>query len=149
MRIVGDGAGTRALWQRQLYGKFSIIYLHTESVGYHESVFEAIENVINGREYELPVKRVVHRVDVAVLKTYVGQYLSKVFGLLHVTEVEGQLYLRPDPVPGAELLVPSSDTTFYFEGQPVEWEFFKDENGRVIGLGFKGQPETMGMKKQQ
>ena len=40
-----------------------------------------------------------------------------------------------------------STTTFFFEGQPVEWEFFKDEKGKVIGLGFKGQPETMGKKQ--
>ena len=147
MRIVGDGTGSRTLWQRSLSGGESLFYLHVESVAYQEAVFQVIESVINGNDYTLPTKRVLHVVDEELLKTYVGQYLSDVFGLLHITLDQGKLYLRPNPVPDSELLVPSSDSTFFFEGQPVEWEFFKDEKGKVIGLGFKDQPETMGKKQ--
>ena len=80
-------------------------------------------------------------------REYVGSYLSEKFGLLHVTEKNGKLYLWPDPIPGKEELISSSDTTFYFEGESLEWEFFKDKEGKVIGLGLKGDRGNMGSKK--
>ncbi len=50
MRIVGDGAGSRTLWQRSLSDESSIYYLHTQSVSYQEAVFQVIESVINGND---------------------------------------------------------------------------------------------------
>lgn len=145
--VVGDGKEVRASIQRYLDGDKVFIYLHSLSGSNWSGVYGAIRNIWEGKPYELPVKREVYPIDVSLYGKYTGKYLSDAFGLLHVSHENGKLYLRPDPVPGKEELVPSSNTTFYFAGQGIEWEFYLDENEQVIGLGLKGKPETMGKKQ--
>lgn len=147
VRIVGDGPNTRAIWQSNLTSDRSIIYIHSHSVNYQEQVFEAVLNIWEGKPYKLPIKRIPYLIDTSLYKSYTGKYLSKVFGLLHITESGGKLFLRPDPVPGKEELIPSSDRTFFFANQPVEWEFFLNKEGKVIGMGFKGDRANMGLKQ--
>lgn len=146
--VVGDGEEVRASIQRYLKARKVFIYLHNQSGSNWSGVYGAIRNIWQGKPYELPTKREVFPIDKSLYKNYVGQYLSEAFGLLHVSAENGRLYLRPDPVPGKEELVPSSATTFYFSGQALEWEFYLDENAAVIGLGLKGKPETMGKKQK-
>ena len=40
-------------------------------------------------------------------------------------------------------IVPSSDTTFYFRDQAVDWQIYLNEQGEVIGFGPLGQKEFM------
>ena len=146
--IVGDGENTRASMQRFIDEGSTFIYIHNFSGQHWESIYDLAKKIWKQLEYEMPAKRVIHDIDPNILDKYTGQYLSKNFGLLHVTLENGKLYLRPDPIPGKEELVPSSDTTFYFANQGLEWEFFFNDQGEVHGLGIKGKPETIGPKQQ-
>lgn len=124
-----------------------LIVIHPYSNIYFNKVFELIEHISSGKDYSLPVKRTVVELDTELLKNYVGKYESQ-FGLLHITLENGQLYLRPDPIPAKEPLIPSSETTFYFGNQDMEWEFFRDDEGQVIGLGIKGERANMGLRQR-
>jgi hypothetical protein len=112
-------------------------------------VYWVVRNIWLGDDFTMPVERDFSKydIDTKLYEKYIGSYLSKGFGLLHITVENSKLYVRPDPIPGKELLIPSSDTTFYFSDKSVEWEFFLNEDGSVKGLGFKGKPETMGTKQ--
>lgn len=123
-----------------------IIVIHPYSNIYFNKVYKLIENITNGQEYILPQKRTIVSLEKETLQKYVGRYQSQ-FGLLHITLEDGKLYLRPDPIPGKEELIPSSKTTFYFGDQDLEWEFFLDDDGKVIGLGMKGNQAGMGQRK--
>jgi|TARA_R110002033_G_scaffold110227_1_gene156080 CubicO group peptidase (beta-lactamase class C family) len=145
--IIGDGEDIRASVQRFTYQNKTLIYIHNKSGSNWKKVYNAVRNIWEGKPFEMPQKRIVYDIDTNLYQKYVGKYLSKPFGLLHITVENNKLYLRPDPIPGKEELVPSSDTTFFFSEQALEWEFFLDENGEVIGLGLKGNKETMGPKQ--
>lgn len=121
-----------------------MLVFHHYSHTYAKAVRQMIFNIWNGEPYTLPEKRVLAQVPEQVLIKYVGSYLSG-FGLVHVSLDKGKLYLRPDPVPGKEELVPSSETTFYFNNQDLHWEFFLNADGSVMGFGIKGQPDSMGL----
>ncbi len=143
---VGDGTDMRASLQRFLKYKRTFIYLHASSNVYHKSVYQVIRNIWEGKTYELPEKRKRYNIDTLLYSKYVGGYSSS-FGLLHISSDGQKLFLRPDPIPGREELVPSSDTTFYFADQNLEWEFFLNEDGEVVGFGIKGDRENMGLKQ--
>jgi len=145
--IVGDGENSRASIQHYIDDKKSFIYIHNISGKYWKQVYGLVRNIWEGKAYEMPVARSVYDIDKTHYQKYVGQYLTEAFGLLHITVENGKLYLRPDPIPGKEELIPSSETTFYFADQGIDWEFFLDEQGNVTGLGIKGRPETMGSKQ--
>ena len=143
---VGDGTNMRASFQRFLGTRNTFIYIHANSNIYHQQVYRAVRNIWEGKPYELPQKRIAYNIDTALYQKYTGSYLSN-FGLVNVSTDDGKLFLRPDPVPAKEELVPSSDTTFYFKNQNLEWEFFLDENGDVAGFGIKGDRENMGSRQ--
>lgn len=145
--IVGEGEHTRASIQYFFNGSMTFIYLHNISGTNWKGVYSVMRNIWAGKPFEMPGKRIVYDIDTNLYNKYVGKYLSEAFGLLHITAENGKLYLRPDPIPGKEELVPSSDATFYFSDQALEWEFYLDERDNVKGLGLKGKPETMGPKQ--
>lgn len=89
----------------------------------------------------------MYDIDLDLYEKYEVSYLTPGFGLLHVSVENGKLYLRPDPIPGQEELIPASDTTFYLKDRSMEWQFFLDAEGNVIGFGAKGIPESMGEKQ--
>ena len=147
--IIGDGPNIRASIQRYPETNSTFIYVHNYSGRYWKDVYWIVKNIWKGETYQLPdhiEKLKVYDIEGQLLDKYVGQYDLSGFGLLHITKQNGKLYLRPDAVPGKEELVPSSDTSFYFKEQDIEWEFFVDDKGDVIGFGFKGKPEAMGKK---
>ena len=145
--ILGDGPNIRASIQRYPETRSTLIYIHNVTGRYWKDVYWVVRNIWFGDQYTMPVPPETlerHAIDTSLYAAYVGSYLTPGFGLLHITQEHGKLYLRPDPIPGKEELVPSSDTTFYFRDQSVEWEFFLDPEGNVIGFGSRGQPGTMG-----
>ncbi len=144
--VVGDGLNMRASLQYFPENKKTLIYLHANSNIYHEKVYWAVRNIWEDKPYELPSKRKAYKIDSNLFIKYVGSYKSN-FGLLHVSESDGKLYLRPDAIPEKEELVPLSDTLFYFKGQNLEWKFYLDASGEVIGFGINGDRENMGIKQ--
>lgn len=143
---VGDGPGMRASFQRQLSDQQTLIYLHVGSNVYHQAVYEIVRAIRKGEPYVLPQKRLRYNIDTALYDKYTGSYLSN-FGLIHISTSEGRLFLRPDAIPGKEELIPSSDTTFYFKGQNLSWEFFLNDEEEVVGFGIEGDRENMGIKQ--
>jgi hypothetical protein len=148
--IIGDGPNKRASIQRYPDSNSTLIFIHNFSGRYWKDVYWVVRNIWFGDEFTMPEKKeelTEYEMDINLYKKYVGRYLTPRFGLLHITEENGKLYLRPDPIPGKEELVPSSDTTFYFKDQSVEWQFFIDDKGNVKGFGSKGRPESMGERQ--
>lgn len=149
--IIGDGPNIRASIQRYPDRNSTLIYIHNFSGKYWKDVYWIVRNIWFGNDYEMPVQQeelTEYPIDPGLYEKYVGSYLTPRFGLLHITQEDGTLYLRPNPIPGKEALVPSSETTFYFKDQSVEWEFFLDNAGNVKGFGLKGVPESMGEKQE-
>ena len=148
--IIGDGPNKRASIQRYPDNNSTLIYVHNFSGRYWKDVYWVVRNIWFGDEFTMPQKSADlsrHDIDISLYKKYTGSYLTPGFGLLHISTEDGKLFLRPDPIPGKEELVPSSDTTFYFQDQSVEWQFFLDDQGNVKGFGSKGKPESMGEKQ--
>ncbi|MCF4102514.1 serine hydrolase [Gillisia sp. M10.2A] len=145
--VVGDGTDTRSSIQRYLNSRKTLIYIHNNSGSNWKGVYGAVRKIWEGKSFEVPKKRTVYSIDKDLYSRYIGKYLSNQFGLIHITQEDGKLYLRPNPIPGKEELIPSSNTTFYFSDQAMEWEFFLDKEGNVLGLGLNGKPETMGLKQ--
>ena len=148
--IIGDGPNKRASIQRYPDSNSTLIYIHNFSGKYWEDVYWVVHNIWLGKDFTMPQKRkelTPYNIEPELYNKYVGSYLTPGFGLLHISKENGKLYLRPDPIPGKEELIPSSDSTFYFKDQSVEWQFFFDAEGNVKGFGSKGQPESMGEKQ--
>lgn len=148
--ILGDGPNKRASIQRYPESNSTLIYIHNFSGRYWKDVYWTVRNIWMGNEFIMPEAQyepTEYIIDPDLYDKYVGSYLTPGFGLLHITVENEKLYLRPDPIPGKEELVPSSDTTFYFKDQSVEWQFFLDDQGNVKGFGSKGKPESMGEKQ--
>ena len=148
--ILGDGPNKRASIQRYPERNSTLIYIHNFSGRYWKDVYWTVRNIWMGNEFIMPeaqYETTEYIIDPDLYDKYVGSYLTPGFGLLHITVENEKLYLRPDPIPGKEELVPSSDTTFYFKDQSVEWQFFLDDQGNVKGFGSKGKPESMGEKE--
>ena len=145
----GGGESVKAYLEMYLTDKKKLVILSVNSTGYIDKTYEVIRNIWAGKSYELPTKLSEYDIDPSLFEEYTGRYLTPNLGLLHVSTENGKLYLRPDPIPGKEELVPSSDSTFYFSNQDLEWQFYRNGEGKVIGFGMKGKPEAMGQKVEK
>lgn len=143
----GGGESVKAYLEMYLTDQKKLVILSVNSTGYIDKTYRAIRNIWDGKSYEIPTKLREYDIDTTLFEEYTGSYLTPNLGLLHVSTENGKLFLRPDPVPGKEELVPSSDSTFYFRNQDLEWQFYHNENGDVIGFGFKGDKKNMGVKQ--
>lgn len=103
LQHVGDGVNMRASFQRFWETEKTLIVLHVNSNVYANEAYWAIRNIWEGKPYELPRKRNIYSINPELYDKYVGKYLSG-FGLVHVTQENGKLFLRPDPVPGKKSL---------------------------------------------
>ena len=144
----GRGEGVKTYLELYLTEEKTLVMLTVHSTSYVDQTYQVIRDIWAGNPYELPTRIQAYDIDPKLYKEYTGSYLTPNLGLLHVSVENGKLYLRPDPVPGKEELVPSSDSTFYFRNQDLEWQFYRDGNGEVIGFGFKGDRKEMGMKQK-
>ncbi len=143
---VGDGTDMRASLQFWPEKDKIMIYIHPYSNQYHQEVYWLIRNIWENKAYDLPQKIKLHEIDKDLYQKYIGAYESPNFGKIHVSTEDGKLFLRPDPIPGKEELIPSSDTTFYFRNQNVHWRFYLNKDGGVEALGLKDNPDFKGFK---
>lgn len=143
----GGGESVKSYLEMYLTEEKKLVILSVNSTGYIDKTYRVIRNIWENKPYEIPVKLKEYDIDPKLFKQYTGNYLTPNLGLLHISIENGKLYLRPDPVPGKEELVPSSDSTFYFRNQDLEWQFYNNGKGDVIGFGFKGDRKNMGIKQ--
>lgn len=143
---MGQSTTANAVFTRFIDAQGAIIVLHAESVQYAHPVYTAIMKIKDDLPFVMPVKRVPHQIDPKLLKKYAGNYGENEF--MHLTVENGKLFIQPDGNPGKMEIVPSSDTTFYFADQPVDWQMFLDKNGKVIGFGPLGERKEMMMRQE-
>ena len=143
----GGGEFVKSYLELYLSENRSLIILSVDCTLYMDKIYEMIRNIWDGLSYEVPEKFKRHTIASSILQSYVGSYLLPQMGLLHVSTKNGRLYLRPDPVPGKEELVPLSDSTFIFANQDLRWQFYKSDDD-VIGFGFENKIESMGPKQE-
>ncbi len=125
----------------------SLIILSVDCTIYMDKIYAMIRNVWEGKPYVIPRKFEDHTVSANILNEYVGQYMSPQMGLLHISKDGDKIFLRPDPVPGKEELIPMTDSTFRFANQDLQWQFYR-KSGQVVGFGFEGKPDEMGLRQE-
>lgn len=138
---IGQGTNSNAVFTRFIDSQHTLIVLHDQSVQYAFPVYQMVKNIWKGEAYELPQKRVVHKIAPEIIAKYVGDYGDN--GFMHITSENGKIYIQPDGNPSRVEIIPSSDTTFYFEDQDMNWEIYLDNDGKVVGFGPLGQKEFM------
>ncbi len=142
----GGGESIKAYLELYLDEERSLALLSVDCTPYMDPVYAMIRDIWEGKDYVIPKKVETYNIDPELFQDYVGSYLLPGMGLLHVSTENGKLFLRPDPIPGKEELVPLSDSTFMFANQDLRWQFYR-KNGEVVGFGFEGKPENMGPKQ--
>lgn len=143
----GGGELIKSYLEIYLTEEKKLVILSVNSTGYIDKTYRVIRNIWENKPYEIPTQLSEYDIDPKLFQQYTGRYLTPNLGLLYISTENGKLYLRPDPVPGKEELVPSSDSTFYFRNQDLEWQFYHSGKGDVIGFGFKGDRKNMGIKQ--
>jgi len=143
---IGQGTNSNAVFTRFIDTGGVLVVLHEQSVQYAQPVYVAVKNIWENKPYVLPKKRIVHKLSVELIQKYIGNYGDN--GFMHITTEEGKLFIQPDGNPSKVQIIPSSDTTFYFEDEGMSWEIYLDEWKNVIGFGPLGQQKDM-MKRQK
>lgn len=138
---IGQGVSSNAVVTRYIDEGNLLVVLHDQSVQYALPVYQAIQNIWKVKPFEMPEKRVLHQLTEEQIAKYVGDYGDN--GFMHLTTEDGKLYIQPDGNPSRVEIIPSSDTTFYFEDQDMNWEIYLDDQGNVIGFGPLGQKDFM------
>lgn len=142
----GGGESVKAYLELYLHEEKSLALLSVDCTPYMDAIYAMIRDIWEGREYQVPQRVAAYNIDPELFEEYEGSYLLPRMGLLHISSANGKLFLRPDPIPGKEELVPVSDSTFMFANQDLRWQFYR-QHGEVVGFGFEGQPENMGPKQ--
>lgn len=138
---IGQGTSANAVFTRFIDTNADLIVLHDQSVQYAQPVYILIKNIWEGKPFEMPKKRIVHNISEELIAKYVGDYGDN--GFMHITTENGKIYIQPDGNPSRIEIIPSSDTTFYFEDQDMNWEIYLDDAGNVVGFGPAGEREHM------
>lgn len=138
---IGQGTTSNAVFTRFIDTDHVLIVLHEQSVQYAQPVYMAVQNIWEGEAFKMPQKRIVHQLTAEQIQLYVGDYGDN--GFMHLTTEDGKLYIQPDGNPSRIEIIPSSDTTFYFEDQDMNWQIYLDKTGQVIGFGSAGEPHMM------
>jgi CubicO group peptidase (beta-lactamase class C family) len=138
---IGQGTTSNAVFTRFIDTGDVLIVLHEQSVQYAQPVYVAVKNIWEEKAFSMPQKRIVHQLTPEQIHLYVGDYGDN--GFMHLTTENGKLYIQPDGNPSRIEIIPSSDTTFYFEDQDMNWQIYLDDAGQVIGFGPAGEPHIM------
>ena len=99
-----------------------------------------------GEKYELPVERVVVKVDPKLYDAYVGEYELEPGFVFTVTR-EGDHLMMQATGQGKTEAFPASETNFFFKVVRADITFVKDATGRVIHLILNQNGRQMNAKK--
>lgn len=144
----GGGEEVKTYLEFYLSEEKALVMINVQSHIHADETYQMIRNIWEGRTFELPGAKVDYKINLKLYDEYKGSYLTPNMGLLHLSVEKDKLYLRPDPIPGKERLIPSSDTTFYFKNQNLIWQIYRDEEGKVMGFGLRGDKKNMGIKQK-
>jgi hypothetical protein len=143
---MGQGSKSNAVVTRYLDSGDLLIILHDQSVQYAYQVYMTVKNLWEEKAYEIPKKRIVFTLSRNLINKYIGNYGEN--GFMHITTEDGKLFIQPDGNPSKIEIIPSSETTFYFEDQSIDWEIYLDKDGNVIGFGPAGQRNHMMIRQK-
>lgn len=143
---MGQGTTSNAVVTRYIDSGDILIILHDQSVEHAYHVYMTVKNIWEGKPYEIPEKRIVFTLSEELMNKYIGDYGEN--GFMHITTENGKLFIQPDGNPSKIEIIPSSETTFYFKDQSIDWEIYLDVDGNVIGFGPEGQPEHMMLRQK-
>jgi CubicO group peptidase (beta-lactamase class C family) len=143
---MGQGSKSNAVVTRYLDSGDLLIILHDQTVQYAYQVYMTVKNLWEGKAYEIPKKRIVFTLSKNLINKYIGDYGEN--GFMHITTEDGKLFIQPDGNPSKIEIIPSSETTFYFEDQSIDWEIYLDKDGNVIGFGPAGQKNHMMIRQK-
>jgi CubicO group peptidase (beta-lactamase class C family) len=99
-----------------------------------------------GEKYEMPVERVVVKVDPKIYDAYVGEYEMEPGFVLNITREGDRLMLQATGQGKAEAF-PTSETNFFFRVVRADITFVKDAGGSVTHLVLNQGGRRMNAKK--
>jgi hypothetical protein len=107
--------------------------------------------LIAGHTSDIPAARAVAKIDPKIYDLYVGEYQLTPTIVLVVTNEGGKLMTQTmsqgkPSSPKSELL-PSSETTFFTQGQAGQTVFVRDDKGRVTHLVIHGGAQEIKVTK--
>jgi CubicO group peptidase (beta-lactamase class C family) len=103
--------------------------------------------ILFGEKYDLQRERVAIKVDPKIYDAYVGEYKFDANRVLFITKEGDKLFAQRAGAPKGEIL-PESETKFFYPFTDIQFEFIKDETGKVSSmiLRFNGGQESRGTK---
>jgi CubicO group peptidase (beta-lactamase class C family) len=103
--------------------------------------------ILFGEKYALQRERIAIKVDTRIYDAYVGEYRFESNRILFITKEGDKLFAQPAGRPKGEIF-PESETIFFYPFTDVEFEFIKNETGKVGGMIFRqgGGQEFKGNK---
>jgi CubicO group peptidase (beta-lactamase class C family) len=102
--------------------------------------------IVFGQPYEVIAERKEVAIDPAILDAYIGEYERAPGRNLIVTKRDGKLFLDFVNRPTVQLL-PESNVKFFVRQINAQFEFVKDESGRVTHLILYQQGESIQVRK--
>jgi hypothetical protein len=95
-----------------------------------------------------PVEHEVARIDLSVLRAYVGTYEDPDAGKITVSMKDNTLYVQVSQLgPEPQQLYPESSTDFFILSNDVTFTFQKDEKGNVSTIVVHAFGHSFGLKK--
>lgn len=95
--------------------------------------FAVFEKLIEGVNYEVPIRRTAIELDQKILGDYVGQYEVEPNTAITVTQADGHLFIQVTGQPKFEIF-PEAKDKFFLKVVDAQITFVRDTEGRVSKL---------------
>jgi CubicO group peptidase (beta-lactamase class C family) len=148
-RIVAHGGGIEGFVtsiQRFPDDRVTVIVLSNLEAAPSGRIARDLAAVAFGEKYELPVERIVVKVDPKIYDAYVGEYELEPGFVFNVTRDGDRLMMQATGQGKAELF-PASETNFFPKVVRADITFVKDGAGSVTHLVLKQSGRQMNAKK--
>jgi CubicO group peptidase (beta-lactamase class C family) len=148
-RVLSHGGGIEGFStsiQRFPDDRVTVIVLSNYEASNSGRIARDLAAVAFGEKYELPVERVVVKVDPKIYDAYVGEYELGPGFVFNVTR-EGEHLLMQATGQGKTELFPTSETNFFPKVVRADITFVKDATGHVTHLVLNQNGRQMNAKK--
>ena len=147
-RVMHGGGinGFSAMIVRLPEPRMTVIVLCNNDSASASTVARDIMAIYYGHNYEVPAMPTIAKIDSKIIDQYVGQYELRPGALLTVTREDDRLMVEPPGGRKSEFL-PSSETKFFLQAQPITITFVRNAAGAVTHLLLvQGGTETRATK---